>query len=78
MSFPVSSAVKSNMATDVNSEEGAVTYKLRKFTDSDEVNIILDSIPETCKSITKTERALEDLRGNVLFFFCIFVLYQLA
>ncbi|CAB3992819.1 Hypothetical predicted protein, partial [Paramuricea clavata] len=44
------------------SEEGAVTYKLRKFTETDKVNFILDSIPEACKTITKTERALQDLR----------------
>ena len=62
------------------SEEGAVTYKLRKFTDTDEVNVILDSIPETCKSIIKTERALEDLRGDFQticwVFLCTFVFVQ--
>jgi hypothetical protein len=49
------------------SEEGAVTYKLTKFTETDKVNFILDSIPEACKTITKTERALQDLRGNFVF-----------
>jgi hypothetical protein len=49
------------------SEEGAITYKLRKFTETDQVHFILDSIPEACKSVIKTERALEDLRGNFMF-----------
>ena len=46
------------------SDEGAVTYKLRKFTESDQVNLILDSIPEACKTVVKTERALQDLKGK--------------
>ena len=49
------------------SNEGAVTYKLRKFTETDQVNLILDSIPEACKTVVKIERALQDLKGNFMF-----------
>ena len=49
------------------SNEGAVTYKLRKFTETDQVNLILDSIPEECKTVVKIERALQDLKGNFMF-----------
>ncbi|XP_028395379.1 tubulin-specific chaperone D-like [Dendronephthya gigantea] len=49
-----------NFASSKN--EGAITYKLRKFTETDKVNCILDSIAATCETGTKTERAIEDLR----------------
>ena len=51
-----------NLASEID-DEGAITFRLRKFTETDKVNCILDSIPASCETITKTERAVEDLRG---------------
>ena len=59
-------------------EEGAVTHKLRKFTETDQVNFIINSIPDACTTVTKTERALQDLKGIFMFNynFCSVFLYS--
>lgn len=46
----------------------AVTHKLRTFTESEQVMLILNSIPAACQTILKTERALQDLKRNYVCF----------